>query len=141
MRRTSSALLALALFAGLLGCPKPAAEVTVVLRPGEGVTLDGVKALQVLVRNLDEEAPEVFGPIPLERKRQPRLAALVPPGADFYVDVWACPMEAACAPDDLLARGCSSIENLPPGTRDAVIAIELYPMDDARAEACPPDDD
>ena len=108
------------------------------LRPGDGVELEPIDALKLIVRDLGEEAPEVFGPFALERDRPHRLPALVPPEHDFYIDVWGCPSADFCGPTALSARGCSDIERIPPGSQDRILTIELFPPDHARAADCPP---
>lgn len=137
-RRPFALVLVCLLGALSAACGGPAAEVTVVLRPGEGTELGAVGALKLIVRDVATESPEVFGPFAIGRERPTRLPALVVPGADFYLDVWGCRSVDDCDPADLAARGCSGIESVPEGSKDRVIAVEMLPPDDARAGACPP---
>lgn len=125
-----------ALLAALPGCPGPAAVVQLELSAGPGAPSADIKALRFLVRELDADAPEVFGPIPLDREQPLRLAAEVTPSSPFYIDVWACPDVESCAPADVIARGCTPVLEV---EGDTSLSLTLYASSDARAAECPPE--
>lgn len=127
---------ALALVGGaLVGCPGPAAELRIDLVRGEGAALENLGALRFVVRNLEEDAPEVYGPIALEGDRRYRLAATVTPGVDFYVDVLGCTSATTCDGEAYVARGCTSVLNI---STDTAVTIALFDREQPDAAACPP---
>ena len=92
----------------LSGCGSDSGQVTIVVKKADTTdAFNDVNALRVLVRDIEEEAPHVFGPFELDREQNVRLSTDIPPGNEFYVDVWACQSVDNCAPIDVVARGCS----------------------------------
>jgi len=141
-RRTSSVAsrlllvpLLLAALCAPLGCPGPAAELQLTLQRGANATLSDVTTLRFIVRELDADAPEVFGPVEIDRTRPMRLSAQVTPGSDFYVDVWGCESVERCVPEAVLARGCTEVLNI---SEDTAIEIELFDVGAPELDACPP---
>lgn len=135
-RRSCSALLLCGVLAALPACEGPAAELNVTLRRGAGATLDGVTTLRFIVRELSAEAPEVFGPVEIDRTRPMRLSAQVTPGSDFYVDVWGCESPERCVPEAVLARGCTPILNI---DGDTAVDISMFDVGAPELADCPPD--
>ena len=119
----------------LVGCPGAAAELRIELVRGDGASLDGLGALRFVVRDLDADAPEVYGPISLEGDRRYRLTATVTPGVDFYVDVLGCTSADACDGDAFIARGCTSVLSI---ATDTAVTIALFDREQPDADACPP---
>jgi hypothetical protein len=132
-RRTCSALLLLCI--GLIGCPGPAAEVSINLVRGQGATLEGVTALRFIVRDLNAEVPEVFGPVEIDREQPMRLSATVTPGSPFYVDIWGCETVNRCVPQAVLARGCTPVLNV---AGDTTLDLPMFDVGDSALDECPP---
>ena len=134
-RISSAALVLLATLAALPGCPGPSAELQLTLQRGPDATLDNVTTLRFIVRELAADAPEVFGPVEIDRTRPMRLSAQVTPGSDFYVDVWGCESVERCVPEAVLARGCTEVLNI---SEDAAVEIELFDVGAPELADCPP---
>jgi len=117
----------------------PSAEVTLALESAAGADLSTVAALRVTVRDLTKEEPEIFGPFEIDRSEPERLACMVEPGNDFYVDVWGCVSTARCAPTEIVGRGCTEILNLAPGTTDTVVTVVIDESANVPDDQCPPE--
>jgi len=144
-----SIALTLLLGCGAIACEGPAGEVSVVLEIAPGAEDDAatVESLAVFVRDFAEPAPDRFD-VPIGADAAPRLfggaekerrlAASVPPGNPFYVDVWGCRVAEACIITDVVLRGCETVL-WPDNTTTLELAIVLYPVTAAQARRCPPD--
>jgi hypothetical protein len=92
-------------------------------------------ALRVFVRELSEDAPEVFGPLPRKRERSLRLTAGVLLQSPSCIGVWGCPDVDRCAPRDVLVRSGSLVLVL---EKDARVSGTLRAACDPQAQECPP---
>jgi hypothetical protein len=111
----------------LSSCGGQSSEIVIQIQKDDPTdNYDDVNALRVMVRDLEEEKPEIYGPFALDREQQTRLSTSVPPGHDFYVDVWACPTIDSCAPIDVLARGCSDVIASGATGGENILTVTLY---------------
>jgi hypothetical protein len=117
----------------------PSAEVTIALESAPSADLSTMTALRITVRDLTKEEPEIFGPFEIDRADPERLATTIEPGNDFYIDVWGCESTARCAPTEVVARGCTAILNVAPGTTDTVVTVTLDESENVPATRCPPE--
>jgi hypothetical protein len=134
-RRTCSALLLGAALLCVPGCEGPAAELALTLERGADATLTNVTSLRFIVREFAQPAPEVFGPVEIDRSRPMRLSAQVTPGVDFYVDIWGCESNDRCVPEAVLARGCTPALNV---QSDTSVTVELFDVGAPELTVCPP---
>lgn len=95
--------------------------------------------VKLLIRQLDEQQPDVFGPFDVRTFPDEQLAP-VPPESAFYIDVIGCQTDAAeeCQETtSFVARGCTDIMTL---QRDSVVEVEVQMHSAAEgATICPPD--
>ncbi len=95
--------------------------------------------VKLLIRQLDEQQPDVFGPFDVRTVPDEQLAP-VPPESRFYIDVIGCQTDAAeeCqATTSFVARGCTDVMTL---ERDSVVEVEVQMHSAAEgATICPPD--
>ncbi len=95
--------------------------------------------VKLLIRQLDEDQADVFGPFEVHSFPDEQLAP-VPPGSPFYVDVVGCQTGAAeeCADTtSFVARGCSDVLTL---ERDSAVVVEIQVHSAATGDdLCPPD--
>ncbi|MCP4504211.1 MAG: hypothetical protein GY822_30170 [Deltaproteobacteria bacterium] len=100
-------------------------------------TFESPGALKVVVRDIDEDAPEIFGPFAIESDTRTRLSADLVPGSEFLVDVSACISVDDCTEATRLARGCSDVERVT-NSDPFSLTISLSDPDSDVARACPP---
>ena len=123
------------------GCGDQNAEIQIqITKDDANDDFSDVNALRVIIRDLAEEEPEIYGPFPLDRENKTRLSTEIPPGHEFYVDVWACPSIDNCAPSVVLARGCSEIILVDADGTDQTVGIILYGTGTNNATDCIQDD-
>lgn len=95
--------------------------------------------VKLLIRQLDEQQADQFGPFSVRAFPDEQLAP-VPPGSPFYIDVIGCQTGRAeeCEdPASFVARGCSDILTL---ERDSSERVEILVHSAAEGAAlCPPD--
>jgi hypothetical protein len=123
-----------------------AANVEITLERGPGVP--GLETVTVVVRDLTTDKPTVYGPVKLREQERFRVQASVPPGHDFYVDVFGCQDPEACSGDLVVARGCTGVMELVENeTRTETVVLhatrgdhDLEPTGDGRTPpaGCPP---
>lgn len=117
----------------------PAARVVVEPVLAQEANVENLGGIKVVVRNALEDAPEIFGPIPLDGRAR-IFAASVPPNTPFYVDVWGCESGVSCDPGDgLVARGCTTgLQELEAG-KVGVLNLQLFSPDQPEFAVCPPE--
>lgn len=95
-----------------------------------------IGSLHVIIRRLDSNVPEVFGTVPVENGLQ--LASEIPTNTPFYIDVWGCERIDRCAPEDVVARGCTGQLVVANGETTRVVEVALHSVGSDLANACPP---
>jgi hypothetical protein len=126
----------LAVAALLTACDGPSGTVIVNPTAAAGADLAGLAALKVVVRNVEVDVPDVFGPFPVDG-REHLLPATVPANTFFYVDVWGC-ADDACAADALVGRGCNQVLLRLEEGLVGVLNLDIFSADQAEFAACPP---
>lgn len=138
LRNSSLLVVAFSFFSSMIsGCGSESGEVTIsIQKADEGDDFSDVNALRIIVRDLSEDTPNVFGPFELNREQPTRLSTDIPPGNTFYVDVWGCLSVDSCMIQDVLARGCSGEILSDASVPNQSVDITLYRAGSADATNC-----
>lgn len=95
--------------------------------------------VKLLIRQIDEAQPDVFGPFDVRTFPDEQVAP-VPPDSPFYIDVIGCQTDASEECQDatsFVARGCTDVLTL---GRDSEVVVEVQVHSAAEgATICPPE--
>lgn len=134
MRHFFSALALVAV--GLLGaCGEPLVELSLQLKPADGVDTSNATSLTITLES-DAQRDRVL--IALDRSQQVSLPSSIERALPFTIDVWACESDA-CGKADVAFRGCTDDPvDVSQSTGPVPLTISLKELDDPSLSSCPP---